>query len=293
MIARERGQGGGMQRRPRAGARGGFGPERPSEHGDVVRAVAQRHDRDAHDLEPVAEIGAEAPARVEEIHHAIEEGIEFHWLTSPLELLGDAGSNVRAMRCQAMELGEPDASGRRKPVPVAGSEFEIATDMVVYAIGTNANPILGQTSKLELDARGYLKTDDDLATSLLGVWAGGDIEAREATVLRMTSARPALHPAAVADWSAIYRSAPVTTANALRQLWAAARFRAALARPPVPLLLMVGAGDRLVSPACSRALARAWGVPLAVHPWAGHDLPLDDPQWVLQTQQKWLEVALR
>jgi glutamate synthase (NADPH/NADH) small chain len=131
---------------------------------------------------------AEAPARVEEVHHAIEEGIEFHWLTAPVELLGDAGKNVRAMRCQKMELGEPDSSGRRKPVPVAGSDFEIETDMVVYAIGTNANPILGQTSKLKLNKWGYIDTDDDLATSIRGVWAGGDIVTGAATVIQAMGA---------------------------------------------------------------------------------------------------------
>jgi glutamate synthase (NADPH/NADH) small chain len=131
---------------------------------------------------------AEAPARVEEVHHAIEEGIDFHWLTTPVELLGDADNNVRAMRCQRMELGEPDDSGRRKPVPVAGSEFEIETDMVIYAIGTNANPILGQTSKLKLNKWGYIETDEDLATSLLGVWAGGDIVTGAATVIQAMGA---------------------------------------------------------------------------------------------------------
>jgi glutamate synthase (NADPH/NADH) small chain len=131
---------------------------------------------------------AEAPARAEEVHHAIDEGIDFHWLTTPIELLGDGKNNVRAMRCQKMELGEPDASGRRKPVPVAGSEFEIETDMVVYAIGTNANPILGQTSKLELNNWGYIETDDSLATSMLGVWAGGDIVTGAATVIQAMGA---------------------------------------------------------------------------------------------------------
>ncbi len=131
---------------------------------------------------------AEAPARVEEVHHAIEEGIEFHWLTTPVELLGDANKNVRAMRCQKMELGEPDSSGRRKPVPVPGSEFEIETDMVVYAIGTNANPILGQTSKLKLNKWGYIETDDSLATSIRGVWAGGDIVTGAATVIQAMGA---------------------------------------------------------------------------------------------------------
>jgi NADPH-dependent glutamate synthase beta subunit-like oxidoreductase len=88
----------------------------------------------------------EAPARAEEIHHAQQEGVEFHWLTTPMELLGDDRNNVRAMRCERMQLGEPDASGRRRPVPVPGSSFELDIDMVVYAIGTNANPIIGQTS---------------------------------------------------------------------------------------------------------------------------------------------------
>lgn len=130
----------------------------------------------------------EAPARVEEVHHAIEEGIEFHWLTTPVELLGDANNNVRAMRCERMELGEPDASGRRKPVPIAGSEFELETDMVVYAIGTNANPILGQTSKLKLNKRGYIETDKNLATSIVGVYAGGDIVTGAATVIEAMGA---------------------------------------------------------------------------------------------------------
>ena len=131
---------------------------------------------------------AEAPARAEEIHHAEQEGVEFHWLTSPVELLGDANNNVRAMRCERMELGEPDASGRRRPVPVPGSEFEIETDMVVFAIGTNANPILGQTSSLKLDKRGYIDTDENLATSIAGVYAGGDIVTGAATVIQAMGA---------------------------------------------------------------------------------------------------------
>ena len=131
---------------------------------------------------------AEAPARAEEIHHAGEEGVEFHWLTSPLEVLGDAQKRVRGMRCQRMELGEPDASGRRRPVPVPGSEFELACDSVVYAIGTNANPILGQTAKLALNARGYISTDEEFATSIAGVYAGGDIVTGAATVIEAMGA---------------------------------------------------------------------------------------------------------
>jgi glutamate synthase (NADPH/NADH) small chain len=131
---------------------------------------------------------AESPARAEELHHAEEEGIEFHWLTSPVEILDDGKGQVRAMRCIRMELGEPDASGRRRPVPVAGSEFEFETDMVVFAIGTNANPIIGQTSKLNLDKRGYIEADASLATSMAGVFAGGDIVTGAATVIEAMGA---------------------------------------------------------------------------------------------------------
>ncbi len=131
---------------------------------------------------------AEAPARAEEIHHAEEEGIEFHWLTSPVELLDDGNRGVRGMRCIRMELGEPDDSGRRRPVPVTDSEFEFECETVVYAIGTNANPILGQTSKLKLNKRGYIETDENLATSIMGVFAGGDIVTGAATVIEAMGA---------------------------------------------------------------------------------------------------------
>jgi glutamate synthase (NADPH/NADH) small chain len=131
---------------------------------------------------------AEAPARAEEIHHAEEEGVEFQWLVSPVELLDDGKRNVRGVRCVRMTLGEPDASGRRRPVPEPDSEFEIEADMVVYAIGTNANPIIGQTSKLKLDKRGYIATDEDLATSIPGVYAGGDIVTGAATVIQAMGA---------------------------------------------------------------------------------------------------------
>ena len=131
---------------------------------------------------------AEAPARAEELHHAEQEGIDFHWLVSPVELLDDGQRNVRAVRCVRMALGEPDESGRRRPIPEPGSEFEIEADMVVYAIGTNANPIIGQTSRLKLDKRGYIATDDDLATSIPGVFAGGDIVTGAATVIEAMGA---------------------------------------------------------------------------------------------------------
>jgi glutamate synthase (NADPH/NADH) small chain len=125
----------------------------------------------------------ESPARAEELHHAEEEDIEFHWLTAPIEILGDDDGNVRAMRNIRMELGEPDDSGRRRPVPIEGSEYEFEADMVVYAIGTNANPIIGQTSKIKLNKWGYIDTDENLATSMSGVYAGGDIVTGSATVI--------------------------------------------------------------------------------------------------------------
>lgn len=131
---------------------------------------------------------AEAPARAEEVHHAEEEGIEFHWLAAPIEVIDDGEGSVCAIRCIKMELGEPDDSGRRRPVPVGGSEFEIATDQVVFAIGTNANPIIGQTSKLKLNKRGYIETDANLMTSMAGVFAGGDIVTGAATVIEAMGA---------------------------------------------------------------------------------------------------------
>jgi len=131
---------------------------------------------------------AEAPARAEEVHHAEQEGIHFKWLTNPVEILDDGDGGVQAMRCVRMELGEPDDSGRRRPVPVADSEHDIEVDLVVVAIGTNANPIIGQTSKLALNKWGYIETDEHLATSMPGVFAGGDIVTGAATVIEAMGA---------------------------------------------------------------------------------------------------------
>jgi glutamate synthase (NADPH/NADH) small chain len=130
----------------------------------------------------------EAPARAEELHHAEQEGVEFHWLTSPVAILDDGQGNVRGLQCQRMALAEPDASGRRRPLPVEDSDFELPCDTVVYAIGTNANPILGQTSSLRLTDRGYIAADDQLATSIDGVFAGGDIVTGAATVIEAMGA---------------------------------------------------------------------------------------------------------
>jgi homotetrameric NADPH-dependent glutamate synthase len=127
----------------------------------------------------------ESPARAEELEHAIEEGIQFMWLTAPVEIMGDSSGWVTGMRCQKMELGEPDASGRRRPVPMAGSEFPIDVDTVVYALGTTANPIIAQTTPgLKVNKWGYIEIDERTGmTSVPGVFAGGDIVTGAATVI--------------------------------------------------------------------------------------------------------------
>jgi homotetrameric NADPH-dependent glutamate synthase len=127
----------------------------------------------------------ESPARVEELEHAIEEGIEFRWLTNPVEILGSASGWVTGLRCQQMELGEPDASGRRRPVAKPGFEFDLDVDTVIYALGTTANPIIAQTTPgLSTNKWGYIATDEHTGmTSLPGVFAGGDIVTGAATVI--------------------------------------------------------------------------------------------------------------
>jgi glutamate synthase (NADPH/NADH) small chain len=126
----------------------------------------------------------ELPARAEEVRHAEEEGVRFVFLASPLEVLGTPDGWVRGLRCQRMELGEPDPSGRRRPVPVPGSEVEVACDQVVVAVGTRANPLLTQSAPgLALDAQGYVAVDAEGRTSLPGVYAGGDIVRGSATVI--------------------------------------------------------------------------------------------------------------
>jgi len=127
---------------------------------------------------------AELPARAEEIHHAEEEGIEFFFLTNPKEYLGNEQGKVRGMICDRMELGEPDASGRRRPVKVSDSEFELETDCVIVAAGALANPLLTKnTPGLELNKWSYIVADEHGQTSRSNVWAGGDIVTGAATVI--------------------------------------------------------------------------------------------------------------
>ncbi len=126
----------------------------------------------------------ESPARAEEIEHAIEEGVQFNWLTAPVRLIGDENGWVKAMENIRMELGEPDDSGRRRPVPMEGTEFLFEVDTVIYAIGTAANPVIAQTTPgLQLNRWQYIDVDDNQMTNIPGVFAGGDIVTGGATVI--------------------------------------------------------------------------------------------------------------
>ena len=131
----------------------------------------------------------ELPARKEEVEHAKEEGIIFKLLNNPIEILGNEDEFVTGMKCIKMELGEPDASGRRRPVPVEGSEFVIDVDSVIIAIGTSPNPLIKSTTKgLETQKWGGIIADDNGATSREGVFAGGDAVTGAATVIRAMGA---------------------------------------------------------------------------------------------------------
>ena len=126
----------------------------------------------------------ELPARKEEVHHAKEEGIDFQMLTNPVEILGDEKGWVRAIKCIRMELGEPDESGRRSPVAIPGSEFEIPANSVIMALGTAPNPLIERTTAgLETTRRGGLVADEAGATTRPGIFAGGDAVTGAATVI--------------------------------------------------------------------------------------------------------------
>ena len=127
----------------------------------------------------------EMPARKEEVHHAMEEGIIFKNLNNPVKILGDENGRVRAMECIEMELGEPDASGRRKPIAKAGSNFELPVDTVIMSIGTSPNPLIRSTTPgLDTNTRGCLVVNEDtMQTTREGVYAGGDAVTGAATVI--------------------------------------------------------------------------------------------------------------
>ena len=127
---------------------------------------------------------AEMPARKEEQHHAKEEGIEFKTLCNPVEILGDDTGRVCGIKCVRMELGEPDASGRRRPVEIPGSEFVLDVDTVIMALGTSPNPLIRSTTPgLETNKKGGLIVDENEMTTREGVFAGGDAVTGAATVI--------------------------------------------------------------------------------------------------------------
>ena len=126
----------------------------------------------------------EMPARLEEIAHAEEEGVNFRFLENPVEVLGDEEGKVRGVRCLSYELGEPDASGRRSPVAIPGSEHEVECDAMIVALGNGSNPLLVSTTPgLNADSKGHITVDEKQATSHTKVWAGGDIVLGAATVI--------------------------------------------------------------------------------------------------------------
>ena len=127
----------------------------------------------------------EMPARIEEIHHAKDEGVEFHLLTAPIRFIGDDKGKVRAMECIKMELGEPDASGRRRPVPIEGSNYTMEVDLVVVAIGNSSNPLIQATTPgLKTNKWGNITVNEEtMETSRKGLYAGGDIVTGGATVI--------------------------------------------------------------------------------------------------------------
>jgi len=150
---------------------------------DAIRSALRLGARKAYVLYRRSE--AEMPARAEEVKHARQEGIEFHLLTAPVEFLPDSRGWLGAARCVRMELGEPDASGRRRPIPIAGSEFEVPLSVAVIAVGTSANPVIQSTTPgLDTNKRGYINADPvTQRTSRKGVFAGGDIVTGSATVI--------------------------------------------------------------------------------------------------------------
>ncbi|HKU26355.1 MAG TPA: NADPH-dependent glutamate synthase [Candidatus Sulfotelmatobacter sp.] len=150
---------------------------------DAIRSALRLGARKAYVLYRRSE--AEMPARAEEVHHARQEGIDFQMLTAPVEFLSDGKGWLTAARCVRMELGEADASGRRRPVPMQGSEFDLPLSVAVIAIGTSANPIVQSTTPgLETNKRGYIQASEETQrTSRKGVFAGGDIVTGSATVI--------------------------------------------------------------------------------------------------------------
>jgi glutamate synthase (NADPH/NADH) small chain len=162
----------------------------------------------------------EVPARAEEVHHAEEEGIIFDFLTNPVEIYGDEKGWVRGMRCIRMKLGEPDASGRRRPLPIEGSEFDMEVDMVVMALGTRPNPLVfTDAAGLERTKWGTVVANEETGkTTMDRIWAGGDIVTGAATVISAMGAGKR----AAADMDRFLRAEAVPAAEAAAVAEAAA-----------------------------------------------------------------------
>jgi len=150
---------------------------------DAVRTSKRLGAKNAYIIYRRSEV--EMPARNEEVHHAKQEGIEFILLSNPLEFIGDENGWLKGVKLHKMELGEPDSSGRRRPVPIEGSEYVLDIDMSVIAIGNGSNPIIQQTTAdLEFNKWGNILVDEEtMKTSKEGVFAGGDIVTGGATVI--------------------------------------------------------------------------------------------------------------
>lgn len=151
----------------------------------ALRLQSLRGDKDGEVHIVYRRSSAEVPARLEEVHHAKEEGVIFDFLTNPIEILGDDKGQVSAIRCIRMELGEPDQSGRRSPIPIKGSEFVMEVDQVVMALGTNPNPLVFfNADGLERSRHGTVVANNESGrTTMKGVWAGGDVVTGAATVI--------------------------------------------------------------------------------------------------------------
>jgi glutamate synthase (NADPH/NADH) small chain len=155
----------------------------------------------------------EMPARIEEVHHAEEEGVDFHILQSPKRIIGDENLHVTAIECLRYRLGEPDESGRRRPDPIEGSEFRMDVDAVIIAIGNIANPLIRQTTPgLQFNKWGNIIVDENCKTSMEGVYAGGDIVLGAATVI-LAMGQGRIAAAAINQYLAKKSKGSITAAN--------------------------------------------------------------------------------
>jgi pimeloyl-ACP methyl ester carboxylesterase len=187
-----------------------------------------------------------------------------------------------------------DASGRRSGPPSPCYIFAISLGAMVALEwlqrhpGEIAGAVLVNTSLRSLSPL-YHRLRWQAWPGLLSIVCQRDARVRERAILGLTSRLGADRPEWVESRVRAYRQHPIGRANLIRQLWAAATFRPSRTRPDTPLLLLNSLGDRLVNPACSQAISRLWGVPVLTNPWAGHDLPLDDPEWVIAEVLHWLK----